>query len=390
MKYKDEILKIEHYKDKIIKDLIKKGMPPNDEIINSRVKNIDTFLSIYKNIKASSKEKFKTKDYNQEINNICKDLEFLYILLYELTVREYESLYSFTESNLRELEGMAKTHFLRSRIETETSFLGKTVLFKDSQFLEVTKDSDTYISLGEIQLRKGSRIAWLIDSDIDKSKTLLILKKDGELLYIGENSFISDTYKMPGNKIIEQYVYSMDDSQSVQNGFEILISETTISTEKDYKIYGGQNELTLIEGNGIISSIKKNSEGFEISSEKSGIIEFYISNSSYINFGFSKAPARKSFEGISIEKPLTIQKVNIEIEHGLDLIIETNGEIFATEERGIVKENRLYYPRRTAARDFLILEEKKGEYESYDAVVKIFDDPELREIRSIVIKEIEE
>ncbi len=390
MIYKDEILKIEYYKDKIVKDLIKKGMPPNDEIINSRVKNIDTFLSVHKTIKAEPKERFNTKDYNQEISNICKDLEFLYILLYELTVREYEALYSFTESNLRELEGMAKTHFLRSKIETETSFLGKTVLFKDSQFLEVTKDSDTYISLGEVQLRQGSRIAWLIDANIDKSKALLILEKGEELLYIGENSFISDTYKMPGNKIIEQYVYSMDASQNVENGFEILISETSISIEKSYKIYGGKNELTLIEGNGIINSIKKNNEGFEISSNKSGIIEFYVSNSNYINFGFSKAPTRKSFEGISIDKPLTIQKVNIEIEYGIDLIIETNGEIFATEEMGIIKDSRLYYPRKTAARDFLILEEKKGEYESYNAVVKIFDDPEVREIRSIVIKEIEE
>ena len=89
-------LKIKYYKEKIIKEYIEKGIYPDNNLIQSRLNNIELRLSIFKNPKIIEGSLFDTEEFNRCLNEIYNDLVILYTLLYNITVLEYNELYNFS------------------------------------------------------------------------------------------------------------------------------------------------------------------------------------------------------------------------------------------------------------------------------------------------------
>ena len=98
--YKDVEKKLEYYKQLVLRELVKKGVYPDNELIESRLKSYDTHLAIFKNYDVVTGKLFNANEYNERLKLIYIDLTFLYELLYELTIIDHNKLQNFINSHL--------------------------------------------------------------------------------------------------------------------------------------------------------------------------------------------------------------------------------------------------------------------------------------------------
>ena len=94
--YTDIELKTNYYKEKIVASFIKQGIYPDNKLIQSRLNDIETRLSIFKTPRVKEGSYFNTAEMNEAIKAIWDDLCILYQLLYELTVLKYNTLNNYT------------------------------------------------------------------------------------------------------------------------------------------------------------------------------------------------------------------------------------------------------------------------------------------------------
>ena len=132
--YKDVIAKIEFHKERIINDFIKRGIYPTDETISAQINSINAGLSFFRSHKKLEGETFDTKEYNHMFNMIFMDLQLLYKLLYEISVKEYTTLKVFIDTHLDELETIANSYSTRAEQEINSTVLGKTIFFQSNGF----------------------------------------------------------------------------------------------------------------------------------------------------------------------------------------------------------------------------------------------------------------
>ncbi len=389
--YKDVVLKTNFYKEQVLKEIVKKGLLPDENIVQDRVKNIDRFLALFRNTNIKSGDKFDAKKYNKDIKLIYQDLLFLYQLVYEVTAKEFNYSKAYMNSHLIELESIARQYKIRSRIEIESSFLGNTVFFQSSGFPMFNKDNELYIDLGKVNLRQGSRITWLFEAGgIMAQDALLGLKIGESISYIGAHNFISHTYKVPGNPVIKESYFKLDDEQTISHSFEIINNEIKPSYDNSYFIFGGENKIILKTANYKNETIEEVNKAY-YTQEDFGKIEFHIYKGTYANFSFSKQPKSKNFEGLSIKDLKSHHKVSMEVEGGMGFSIETDGKIYAEKELGIVSNDMLFFPKQSAVKDFFIEENFPGDKVEYEAFLKIKgDNIDLLEIESVTIKELTE
>ena len=386
--YRDILLKTSFYKEQILKEMIKKGLPPDDKLVDEKVRNIDKFLALFDHEKIKPGTDFDVKKFNEELKLIQQDLLFLYRLMYELAIEEYTYTKAYVDSHLKELEGLARRYKLRSQIEMESTFLGETIFFQASGFNMFNKDNETYIDLGTISVREGSRVAWLFDANnVQAQNAVMGLKNGDEITYIGAHNYISDTFQVPGSPEIKDYFFNLDEDQIVNKEFEISAEGLEPSNNKQYIIFGGLDQMLVKSGNREIPVSKDSNDVFY--TEETGIIEFYIYNGTYANFSFSKQPTSKNFNGITIENLKRHHKVAMRIEDGIGFTVTTNGRIYAAREVGVIRDDKLYYPKKTDIRDFFIEENTPGNLIEYNAFLRVVnDDIDLADINSVAIKEL--
>ena len=68
--YKDINKKLEYYKQQILKDLVGQGIYPNNSLIESKLKNIDTYLAIFQNYNVATGELFNANEYNERFKTL--------------------------------------------------------------------------------------------------------------------------------------------------------------------------------------------------------------------------------------------------------------------------------------------------------------------------------
>ena len=91
-KYKDMILKIQYYKEEVIKSFIKRGHFPLEEEIQAKLDDIDYRTSLFKTYVSKAGSYFNTKEMNNMFELIYKDFEFLYNVLKDILINDYNDL----------------------------------------------------------------------------------------------------------------------------------------------------------------------------------------------------------------------------------------------------------------------------------------------------------
>lgn len=128
--YRDIILKLDYHKKHIINSFIKRGYFPKSEEIANKLEQINLRLALFESYNFTPGEKFNVKEINYMIEMLYADITFLYKILEDIQVQEYNKMLLNIETHLTELESLATHYKKRANEEINGTALGKTLLFK--------------------------------------------------------------------------------------------------------------------------------------------------------------------------------------------------------------------------------------------------------------------
>lgn len=393
--YKDVNKKIEYYKKQILQEFVSKGIYPDNSLIESRLKNIDTYLSIFQNYNVVTGNLFNANEYNERLKLIYQDLSFLYELLYELTVLEYNKLQNFINSHLSELNSIVETYNKRAEYENSTTTLGKTLLFKNNSFSIENKDSMTIVNLGNVDISNGSTIACISNINNVSADDIVFKFKDVDKenwLVTSPYNYNNDLLTMPGELKKTIYEYELQETQKI-NGPLLLDIVSNVNIKNKYDILGGENKIFVNykDDDGFIVE-EKPLTAESLSFDKKAYINFYVVDGNSISFRFNKKPIATNF-------PIDTQRIDdlnyihhffIECDKDFSFELELDkGKVYAIKETGIISDEKLYYTGSEQVSDFLIIETATGDKKSYEVVMEAHNSNEDIDIESIIIKQLE-
>lgn len=393
--YLDVEKKIGYYKQRILQEFITKGIYPDNSLIESRLKSIDSNLALYKNYPVSTGKNFNANEYNERLRLISKDLEFLYELLYELTVKEYNKLQNFINSHLSELNSIVETYDKRAQYENNTTTLGKTLLFKNNSFSIEDRDSVTTINLGKLDISNAAVIACIANINNIKAEDVIFkFRESGKSNWINTSpyNYNNDLLTIPGELRKNNYEYKLQDNQTIKGPLFLDIG-TEIEPKNRYDILGGKNRIFVNYKNDDGFIVEENPLTLDsLAFDKKAYINFYVVGGNSISFRFNKKPIAANF-------PIDTQRVDnlnyihhffIECDEGFSFEFEIDkGQVFAIKEIGIISDNKLYYTGSNQIKDFLIIETAIGDLKPYEIKVECYNSNEDIDIDSIIIKQIE-
>lgn len=393
--YKDVNKKLEYYKKQILQEFVSKGIYPDNSLIESRLKNIDTYLSIFQNYNVVTGNLFNANEYNERLKLIYQDLSFLYELLYELTVLEYNKLQNFINSHLSELNSIVETYNKRAEYENSTTTLGKTLLFKNNSFSIENKDSMTIVNLGNVDISNGSTIACISNINNVSADDIVFKFKDVDKenwLVTSPYNYNNDLLTMPGELKKTIYEYELQETQKI-NGPLLLDIVSNVNIKNKYDILGGENKIFVNykDDDGFIVE-EKPLTAESLSFDKKAYINFYVVDGNSISFRFNKKPIATNF-------PIDTQRIDdlnyihhffIECDKDFSFELELDkGKVYAIKETGIISDEKLYYAGSEQVSDFLIIETATGDKKSYEVVMEAHNSNEDIDIESIIIKQLE-
>ena len=387
--YLDVEKKFFYYKEKLINEFTKKGIYPDNKLINKRLSSIDMNLSLFKNYNVKPGQYFDTDNYNESLKLIFNDIKILYEILEKISVDEYNNLQISINSYINELSSLAKTYEKKAQYENNSTSLGETILFQDNNFTITQEDSTSIITLNDITVEEGSEIACIANIN-NISLDNVIFEFSKETISASPYNGTHDTLTVPGNKIRKEYDYSIENSNGSSN--IIMNIEADPDNKNTYDILSGLNKISVTsEDNNCYLQELPNNSGVILFKEKSSI-NFYVLNGTYITFKFNKKPLSCNFslEDTSITNLNYIHNFHIEVSEDTTLEIESNnGMIYAIREDGIINNKKLYYTGRNLSSDYHIIETVHGNEITMDAKVKILNCNDEIDIDSIVIKKLD-
>lgn len=392
--YKDMLKKIQYYKENIINSFVKKGYFPTNEDIISKLNLIETRTSLCKTYLSKPGSFFNTKEINYIFEMIYKDLSFLYEILEDILLNEYNQLKMYIETHLNELESKASLFQKRLQEEMSATSFGNIILFQSDNWNITTSDATTIIDLGKINLCPEKKIALFANiNNIENNKVSFKLIANNK-----ENSFDAlpynynnNTYIIPGEREINESELNLNGRIIVNDNIEINMN---VDQKNDYKILGGKDLMTVtyVNGDKVLQNLATSYNVFYATQDCA--IEFYCYKNPIIQYNFNKKPIHCNFpisDNYIHINDLNIKKVYLKVEKGFScyFIIE-DGEIWASCEDGIIISNNcITYSGNWDLRDFKILEYVNSNDLEYN--IKVFIDSEkdiISNIDSIYIKQI--
>jgi hypothetical protein len=395
--YKDIESKILFHKERIIKEFIKHGVYPDDKMIQEKLNSIDTSLCLLQHDKAISGQEFNTVAYNNMINMLYKDLELLYKLLYDITVKEYITLKAFTDTHLDELESMVKKYNIKAEQEANSTSLGKTIFFKHNDFNLQIKDNITVIDLGNIEVNKGSRVSCFMNANnIEPEKVIFGFKHDAnqDTLYTAAYNYNQDSLVIPGELQRTSYATTIDKTQIINGPIEMNLNGNKAVENNSYIILGGKNKILVKAFDNYSSQfvMEKPTRLDMASFDNRSYIDFYVVGGNKITFRFNKKPISANFpiDDYKVTNLKHIHHFFIECDAGFSFDFELDtGDVYAIKENGIIDDSKLYFSRSVDVYDFYVEEYKTGEPDTYYAFAKVINDnDDPIDIESIYIKEL--
>ena len=390
--YKDIENTVIYYENMIINEFVKTGIYPNNNLIKSRLNDIDTRLSIFRHTIVKEGSSFDTKQFNKNIDYIYNDLKILYKILYEITVEEYNNLRQYIQTHLVEMQEYANTYLEKANLEAYSTSLGKTILFKDRNFSLDYNDTDQIISLGQIELEDACKILCIINiSNIDYGNVILNLYDGANTYKCSIYNYNNDILTLPGEENKTIYEINLQESQIINGPVELAL-----------KLQNYDNKCITLGGKDKILYKKANENGEIIEEKPIAInalhftghcfIDFYTVDCTGISFKFNKKPLAANFD-INANKISNLDYVHhffIECDDNFSFDFEIEkGMVYAVKEHSLIDNNKIYYSGNVDIKDFLVIEYMPGNIAQYNVYLKLVDSIINEEdIRSIMIKKI--
>lgn len=392
--FKDIEYKLNYHKENITKSFIKRGIFPDNRLIQSQLNSIELRLSIFKNPKIKEGSTFNTDEMNYAIKCIYDDLSILYKLLEEITVKEYNKLSYYIDSHLRELDEVSRMYLKRAELESYSTALGKSLFFKHNTFDLEKKDNFTVINLGPIEIEDASKVACISNiNNVEASNIVFRFKNGEDIISCNAYNYNHDSVIFPGEKKKNEYMTKVSDSQKINGRLElpIVVSDTNGS----FVTLAGKDKILY----------KKADESGEIIEEKPvainalsfknhSYIDFYVVGGTSIAFRFNKKPLATNFNmnANRIENLNYIHHFFIECDDNFSFDFELEkGSVYAIKENTLVEQDSLYYSGQVDVKDFLVIHTLPGDKKTYDTTVEVHNTAISEDdIESIMIKKIGE
>jgi len=385
--YQDQIKKLAYYRSRIIQDLARKGVYPDDNKIKARLNDIDTMLGVFQYMNIGAGDTFDTAKFNEDFERIYRDLKILYELAYEISVQEYNELKVYCETHLNELQNMASNYQYKTKFELDSTYLGSTVFFQSAGFNSAISNGIATIELGDIQVEEQSKLACIFDNIDPRNIVFTFVDSDGVNHNCSPYDYNQDFFTVPGTLKKNTYEVSLPNS-SVKTQFICTPSAIAgnVNHDNKYILFGGKG---FVQTGYYNKGYFKKVSGVPISIEQSAV-QFYILGGTYINFDFSTMPDNKNFEGIGITDMPEYQKIVIEHSGSLTFDFITNGTIYATRHNGKILNGEIYYPVAEQVRDVLVEEYTVGDKVPYNVKVTAgpFLSGDIPVINTIAIKQL--
>lgn len=392
--YKDMYLKLKYHKEVVIKNLLRKGIYPSNELISQEVSELDKRMALFKAYVYQPGTKLNVKELNYNIEMIYRDLTILYDLLYDLAINEYSKLYNFVETHLNNLETTVDKYVKRAIEETNSTTLGKTLLFQSNSFDIENNDDKVIVNLGTLQLFAGDRIACFANinnmesSDIKFDFTNTDDVNDFSALAYNHNNDVGVVPGLPS--IVKHEVKSNDNFKDTG---ELKLDNMTIVNTSTYDIYAGKNAIQVKD---VVTGIDTYYEFPTVNNplmlDRASYISFYLLDCENAEFTFNTKPIHTNFSlaDTNVEISEDSKKFYIEAERGFTFYFNIDkGEAFACKEQGIIKNNSLFYYGNKISGDMQVREYKKDKPINYDVKATIqSDNVNDLKIDSIYIKEL--
>lgn len=391
MTYADQKKKIDYYRTRIIQDLTKKGIYPDDQRIAAILSNINTSLGILQYVNIGKGEEFDTKKFNEDMLRIWQDLKILYTLAYDITVKDYEELKVWSEVKLEELKNMTDNYRYKTKFELDSTYLGTTIFFQSVGYDIKNENGVVKVNLGTVSAEAQAKLFCVFDCDAVNPRNVIFSFKNSKGLISNCSPYVynRDFFTVEGTLRKNTYNVVLN-GEKVRTSFICTPASLAgkVSHDNKYKLYGGKGFITKGYLAKKYAAVTLNVP-IEIGGE-GGIVTFFIVNGSYATFSFSEEPQHKNFNGTDIKNMPYCQKIVIEHYKDISFTFKTDGIIFATCHDGSIVNGELLYPAADPVNDIMIEEYTVGSKQSYDVTVTAgpFNDGRIPDIKIIAIKQV--
>jgi hypothetical protein len=406
----DEIEKLKVYKDRIIAQYIKQNIYPSDDMVRSRLSDIDLALAVFSHDHIKKGESFDVDAYNAAVKAICTDLSILYKNLYDITVRRFTDLQAFAYSHAAELRSDVAKYEKMVEIELSSSVLGNTLLCATGNFKIEHFNTVNIVELGDLKVREGTKVCCLADiNDVDNDKVYFELRENpidyssiattvGFYKRSGVYNYNHDCISIPHSGDHLDSLYDKCIIESETGTGKVIVPVIGPDPSREYEIFSGEGMVNIFSydqlGSSNIMTQKAGLQNTEI--KVNSTVEFYVVGGDAITFEFSKQPASCNFAMDANHQVNGLDSVHyFRIEPAADSIMNftiNSGEIYAVVSSGDVVGESLYATMQYGLTDFRVLEKIPGTertLKAYLIAVTNLEDME-ESIESITIKQISE
>lgn len=381
--YDDQLKKINEYRVIIKQKLLQQDQYPTTSIVNSLLDKIDMRYALLEHVFIAKGADLDIDRFNYELYCLYRDLVVLFELAYDLESKKFVELEAFVNGYLKSLESLADTCEQKANLQTETTSLGKTVLFMNTGFDIEFKDDKTIINLGAIEVEAQSKLSCFIDGlGFNQDGAVFKFKQGDTILSCSPYSVNSDFAQVGGEVEVVEHKYTPDKDSRIWTNFKI--PDITANDEYRYEAYAGKNQILINSSSTIID------KDVSISVPAETTVRFYIYKGKTFSIDMSVAPATKNFEEYETTSLPDVAKVEFTTDQYTSFSIQTDGEIYAEKIQVEAKNDELFVTSILESRDMIILETIPGEPVKFDNVQVILYNAaqDTLDISSIAIKQL--
>ena len=378
----DELAKKEVYKQRITKDCIAQSKYPSAKELDEALSSINLMESYFKIAPVSDGEYFETKTFNAQIEDLDADLKLLYSLVKQFTLDKLNALNQYADTTLTDLERKADFYLNKSRLEMQSSDLGRTALYLRAPLSGKQNGEYFSVDCGMVALTNGSTIHLILEGH-DTYYARLKLADGNQTFYITPYNLNQQSFKLPGEiKTTEKEVKI---THTPQLGETILLPYE-IQEACDYIVLTGKNQIACK------TAIKSEYQDYKYyACFEDTMIDFYVKDATSIQIRVSHKPLNSNYDFlqdvIKLEKGIKHFYLEMPAKSAVEIFLE-GGEIYAQKGKGVIQSDKLYFAHSTPFKDFLIIEKSRTLKTIYQASLEVRSTIEDLGVESIMIKEL--
>ena len=388
--YKEQLLKIDAYRDMVKHALSKNQGYYTDTAVMDIVNKIDLRYSILSHTTISEGSSFDIETWNEEAFALYNDICILYKTLLVYEQQELKRIQYKAQNYVSALKTMAEKCQQINAMHTASTSMGETLYFQDNGFDPDINEETAVVTLNSLKVTPGSELIFHINGDgfEPSSSYCKIFINNDEVKRLSPYYFDGDSYIVTGDTKTTEYSYTADESIKYYNTFSF--PNITVSKNNNYLCYAGKNSISIIDtlSNYVESDTVVKNKNYAVDSGKR--VRFYVKNGTAINMDFSVLPTKRNFT----ETNMTSLPKSAIFEFTADTYtrfsFDTDGEVWAEVITPEVKDDKLYVTSYSAQSDYLVVEEKAlsdTTINKIEVVIPI-DDLDSFKIKSIAIKNI--